>query len=48
MMRQGAAIAHGGRFFLNWQRTTPALPWGRQTLPQIERNFVPLISFLAL
>jgi hypothetical protein len=27
----------GGRFLRNLARTTPLLPWGRATLPQVHR-----------
>ena len=48
MMRQGPAIEHGGRFLRNFARTTPLLPCGLQTLPQMTRNLVLLISRFAL
>eukprot|EP00421_Protoceratium_reticulatum_P004616 CAMPEP_0168371422 /NCGR_PEP_ID=MMETSP0228-20121227/7764_1 /TAXON_ID=133427 /ORGANISM="Protoceratium reticulatum, Strain CCCM 535 (=CCMP 1889)" /LENGTH=48 /DNA_ID= /DNA_START= /DNA_END= /DNA_ORIENTATION= len=48
MTRHGLPKARGGMFFLNLVRTTPELPCDRRTLPQITRNFEPLISFLAL
>ena len=48
MTRHGPAIEHGGRFLRNCARTTPLLPCGRQTLPQMTRYLLPWMSFLAL
>ena len=48
MTRHGPAMEQGGRFFLNLHRTSPLLPCGLQTLPQMTRNLLLLISFLAL
>ena len=31
-------MAKEGRFFLNWARTAPLLPWGRVILPQMTRR----------
>ena len=32
----------GGKFFLNWARTMPPLPWDRVTLPQMILTLEPL------
>eukprot|EP00312_Isochrysidales_sp_CCMP1244_P007795 CAMPEP_0196683194 /NCGR_PEP_ID=MMETSP1090-20130531/9728_1 /TAXON_ID=37098 /ORGANISM="Isochrysis sp, Strain CCMP1244" /LENGTH=48 /DNA_ID= /DNA_START= /DNA_END= /DNA_ORIENTATION= len=48
MTRHGPAMDEGGRFFRNLARTTPLLPCALQTLPQMTRNLLPLISRLAL
>lgn len=40
--RTDAPMAWPGKFFLNWTRTTPLLPWGRVTLPQITRTLLAL------
>lgn len=39
-----APIARGGRLCRNFALTTPLLPWGRVTLPQMMRFFFGLIS----
>lgn len=38
----------GGRFWRNFERTTPELPWARVTRPQMTRTFEPLTAFWAL
>jgi hypothetical protein len=38
----------GGRFDRNLARTTPELPCGRVTLPQMHRMLVPSLLVLAL
>ena len=38
----------GGRFFRNFARTTPLLPCGRVTLPQMVRKLVPFFFVFAL
>ena len=48
MMRHGPEMEQGGRFLRNLARTTPLFPCARQTLPQMTRNLLLLISFFAL
>jgi hypothetical protein len=38
----------GGRLTRNFDLTTPELPWGLVTRPQITRIFEPLMGFCAL
>lgn len=48
MMRHEAPKTLAGRFEVNLDLTTPELPWGRETRPQMTRTRVPLTSRLAL
>jgi len=47
MTRMLAPNACGGKLDLNFDLTTPLLPWGRVTRPQMTRTFDPAISRLA-
>ena len=38
----------GGRFFVNFARTTPLLPWERVTFPQMTLYLVGFLSPFAL
>lgn len=44
MTRTVAPNDFGGRFTLNFDRTTPEFPCDRVTLPQMTRIFDPLTS----
>lgn len=48
MCTEERTIAAGGRLDWNFARTTPPLPWGRITLPHIQRKLVPCFFVRAL